>query len=165
MKTIQISVNKMAERDIEEPAWYAGSKSHTTDTSLESSESSESYSERSSLLPKDGDVVVADYKSTAVAIGESSQSQDTESEPLLGEDEAPPGNAFAVIGLLLIGKIALSNHKCLGLLTPDQECLLQTQTEHLYWRHMKPFLQNSTHSGLQVGYRRVFNSLSVLFSL
>lgn len=97
----------MAERDIEERAWYAGTKQRNGDTSSESSESSESldsYSERVALLPKDGDIVVADYKSTAVATGETPQSQGAESEPLLGE-EPVPGNAFAIIGLLLIGKI------------------------------------------------------------
>lgn len=94
----------MAERDIEERAWYSASKPRGSDSSSESSESLDSYSERISLLPKDDDLVVADYKSTAIVTAESSQSQDVESDPLLGGEELPQGGVFAIIGLLLIGE-------------------------------------------------------------
>jgi len=96
----------MSDRDIEERAWYSTSKSRgNSDTSSESSESLDSYSERISLLPKHGDSMVIDYKSTAVVTAESSRSQDVESDPLLAPEELQPGGVFAIIGLLLIGKI------------------------------------------------------------
>ena len=100
----------MAERDIEERAWYSASKSRNDDTSSESSESLDSISERVSLLPKDGDLAAADYKSTVIVAAESSQSRDLESDPLLGEEQPEPGRAFAIIGLLLIGEIMVCTH-------------------------------------------------------
>jgi hypothetical protein len=91
----------MSEISSDEAIWYPGSAYRRTDTSSESSESLESYSERTSLLPKDANHGTLDYKSTAIVAEEIQRTSENESEPLL--DERPSQSVFAIIGLLLIG--------------------------------------------------------------
>ena len=87
--------------DIESVVHYPPSSARGTDTSSESSESLESYSERISLLPPDRENEPFNYKSTAIITTEPSDS-DTERSPT---NFLSPKGVFGILSLLFIGNI------------------------------------------------------------
>lgn len=93
----------MSEISSDEAIWYPGSAYRRTDNSSESSESFESYSETTSLLPQAANHGKLDYKSTNIVAEEIQGTPEHEDEPL--PDERPSQSVFAIIGLLLIGMV------------------------------------------------------------